>query len=275
LFDNQSVYRKLLDDILAYDGDDLFGHVLAPWTNNADTEKAWLTSVASYSEEAWPQATTEDLCRLYALSVVNDTLLMAFQKGDLDAALPELRGQLTLDRYAQFMQSCGCSITDRSDFHPFYHEIVEVRPAADPDAAIELQDCVWPCLMLGAMMFSRAGCVVAGGRAHIDKDVAENSTLYWAHRRADRPRADLSDGWGNNSKWRTNFRRDYRVSDTHCYNVDGSEEVDASERLAQEDDRNGLSPDERIELLTHRCFISVAKPHDDLWPYDYTLKRSG
>jgi hypothetical protein len=34
-----------------------------------------------------------------------------------------------------------------------------------------------------------------------------------------------------------------------------------------------LTRDERIELLTNRCFIRCVKPHDDLLPYDDRFQK--
>jgi hypothetical protein len=120
--------------------------------------------------------------------------------------------------------------------------------------------------LLGDMVFSRAGVRVSGGRRFIRKDVAESSTLYWAFRRKNRPSQDLSHGWGSNSQWRTRFRRDYRLGEEFHYNVDGKHDLAAPEPAAE--DRDGLAREERIELLTNRCFIRTVKPHSDLWPYD-------
>jgi hypothetical protein len=120
--------------------------------------------------------------------------------------------------------------------------------------------------MLGGMLFSRAGARVSGGRRLIRKVVAESSTLYWAYRRKNRPYQDLSHGWGSDSQWRTRFRRDYRCGPQLLYNVDGTHDMDVPDATA--DDSDSLSRDERIELLTNRCFILTARPHNDLWPYD-------
>lgn len=269
--DDQAIYRRLWEDLLAYKGSDPFGDLLVPWTDEAHTEQTWLTSLASTREHPWPQLTADDLCRLYAFSRVNQILLMAFQTGLLDAALPELKSSLTLEEYMTFMQSFGLSLEHRYGFHPFYHEIVEVLPAANHSDPIEIQAIVWPCLMLGAMMFSRAGCVVTGGARHITKEIAENSTLYWAHRRADRPCADISDGWGSSSQWRTAFRRDYRVDGRHCFNVDETNDLMQKQVDDPSADRDGLNVGERTELLTHRCFLLAEAPHNDLWPYDDVL----
>ena len=65
-------------------------------------------------------------------------------------------------------------------------------------------------------------------------------------------------GWGGNSQWRTNYRRDYLFNDRFEYNVDAKERPD-------DDD---LAPDQRLELVRHRCFVGSEDPHEDLWPYD-------
>lgn len=167
------------------------------------------------------------------------------------------------------MEALGLRDASTVNFHPFFHEIVAVEPADDNDQPITLVRQHWPPLMLGSMMLSRGGVTVSGGQNHIRKAIAETSTLYWAYRRKDRPRQDLSAGWGSNSQWRTSFRRDYRVGTTFYFNVDGTNDLS---RPLSGPDRDGLTRGERIELLIHRCFITVDKPHDDLWPYDDALQ---
>ncbi|HTN90221.1 MAG TPA: hypothetical protein VL242_41385 [Sorangium sp.] len=50
------------------------------------------------------------------------------------------------------------------------------------------------------------------------------------------------------------------------YNVDGKHDLGVPEPTAEYDD--ALTREERVELLTHRCFVTTAKQHDDLYPYD-------
>ena len=38
--------------------------------------------------------------------------------------------------------------------------------------------------------------------------------------------------------------------------------------------REALPPEERVELLTHRCFVRTRKEDDDHWPYEDTLTLS-
>ena len=181
-----------------------------------------------------PSATPEELWELYALSRVADLLR-------IDGG------------YAEFMDALGLQRIERRAFHPFFHEIVTVG-----DAFAE----VWPGYMLGALLIARAGVVAD---ADFPKEIAETSLLHWAYLRANRRTTDLSVGWGHNSQWRTAFRRDYLLNGVLHYNVDGR-------RDKQKYDED-LTPDEKLELLRHRCFVRCRKRHDDRWPYDDTYRE--
>jgi hypothetical protein len=121
---------------------------------------------------------------------------------------------------------------------------------------------------------ARAGCVVRGGSKHVRKEVAETSTLYWAYWRKNRRCLDLSEGWGSNSSWATEFRLDYRFGDRFHYNVDGEADVHAPRPDPDADPyRDALTVPQRIELLTHRCRITFEE-HDDLWIWDDTYQET-
>jgi hypothetical protein len=266
---SQADYRELFDLIHGKDSRPLYWYVIAPWVESHLSEREWLRSFALRRGDPIPPADVEDLWRLYALSRVNETLLLGFQHGRADGC--DWPGPtISLDDYQRFAESFGLTATESVPFSPFYHEVVEVEEASDEDQPVKLETTLWPCLMLGDMVFSRAGVRVSGGRRLIRTDVAESSTLYWAFRRKNRPYQDLSHGWGSNSQWRTRFRRDYRIGEEVHYNVDGKHDLAAPEPAAE--DRDGLTRDERIELLTNRCFVRTTKPHDDLWPYDDMLR---
>jgi hypothetical protein len=49
--------------------------------------------------------------------------------------------------------------------------------------------------------------------------------------------------------------------------VDGEHSLSASGTVDHQTPDEALSVEQRIELLTHRCFIRTTLPHDDLWPY--------
>jgi hypothetical protein len=212
----------------------------------------------------------EDLWRLYALSRVNQILLLRFQRAKADTSdRPGL--SVSQDEYVAFAEALGFAVAQTPAFSPFYHEIVEVEYADDRRQPVSLRGSYWPCLMLGDMLFSRAGVRVCGGNEVLRKEVAESSTLYWAYRRKNRPHQDLSQGWGSNSQWRTAFRRDYRVGQELYYNVDGTHDLSVPEPPTEDD--NELTREERVELLTNRCFIFTTKPDGDLWPYDDGLRH--
>lgn len=260
----QAVYRALRDRIGSYSERGLYRDVLLPWVDANGDERDWLRSFAERRGGPIPPAAVEDLWRLYALGVVNETLLLRFQP--LGAGGEWEGPDLSLTEYESFFTALGLELGPAGEFSPFYHEIVRVEQSANDDDPITLLDVSWPGLMLEPMMFSRAGVIVSGGRHHVLKSAAEASTMYWAYWRRYRPYHDLSHGWGSNSSWRTRFRRDYRIRDTLYFNVDG--ENDLAAPASGEGDRDGLTSEERIELLTNRCFIRTEKPHDDLWPYD-------
>ncbi len=199
---------------------------------------------------------------LYALSRVNDLLLMSFRSSAVDAKLPTI----SHGEYESFFTAIGFNLTQIGAFNPLHHEIVRVEQAADDNEPIQVYEQLWPELMLGQMVFSRAGVSVLGGRNHIKKEVAEHSTLYFSFWRANRKTSDLSMGWGHNSQWRTNFRRDYQVGKTCIYNVDGITQLKAHDSSSLDED--GLTMAERIEHCRFRCLVVTRKPDDDLWPYD-------
>ena len=267
---SQADFRELFDLIHGKHSRPLYWYVIAPWIESHADE--WLPSFASRPGSPIPSADVEDLWHLYALSRVNETLLLGFQHGRADGT--DWPGpKISADEYVRFAELLGLTVTPSASFSPFFHEIVEVEEAGDEDQPISLTSTFWPCLMLGDMVFSRAGVRVSGGRHFIRKDVAESSTLYWAFRRKNRPYQDLSHGWGSNSQWRTRFRRDYRIGQEFHYNVDGKHDLAAPEPTAV--DRDGLTREERAELLTNRCFLRTPKPHNDLWPYDDMLRARG
>lgn len=270
VYSSQADFRELFDLIHGKHRRPIYWYAIAPWVESHSSEREWLHAFASRRGDPIPPADGEDLCRLYALSRVNETLLLGFQHGGRADGCNWPGPKISHDDYLRFAESLGLTAAESAEFAPFYHEIVEVEAASDEDQPVMLDSTFWPCLMLGDMLFSRAGARVTGGRRFIHKEVAESSTTYWAYRRKNRPTHDLSQGWGSNSQWRTGFRRDYRIGPDFHYNVDGKHDL-ASFALPAED-RFGHTRNERIELLTHRCFIATTKQHDDLWPYDDRLR---
>ncbi|WBP89582.1 hypothetical protein [Kitasatospora cathayae] len=262
--------RALYEALLDTDGP--YEDVIAPWLaqSSADDYRARLHTAATPRDHWWTDK--EDgwnlLWELYALSRVSDYLL-------LDPKLPP---------YLHLFTALGMTPFDtQSPFDPFLHEITEVEQVDDPNAPIEILDVRWPGLMLGELLFNRAGVRVRAGAAHAERGVADRWPIYWTHRRAHRPTRDLSQGWGNNSQWRTDFRLDYRTADGDLLNIaedapiDGRPDLDPNDYGNLGPDERLLTPTERRELLRHRTFLRAPAASSDpawaadLFPFEWRL----
>ena len=155
------------------------------------------------------------------------------------------------DAYPKFAAAVGLSTVGEDRFHPFFHEIVEVDQADDPDEPITLLAEVWPGYLLGTLLVQRAGVRVRAGAAHAVAPVATTSRLHWASwRRSGRATAD------------SGFRRDHRTPEALYYNVDAQ-----PERLRAGTGEPPLSSCERLDLLRHRCVLRRPDAAPTAWPW--------
>jgi hypothetical protein len=245
------------------------------------------------------------LHRLYALSRISDLLILPLQTAwDFlrppvlhwtperveryfswmrGVGIPQVAPSISLEERNAWLSSLGLEEFHQPAFHPFYHEIVEVEQTPNPDEPITLTGMVWSGFMLGQMMLCRAGVRVRGGEHIVRKDLAEHSHLYWAFARYNRPVEDLSIGWGSNSQWATDFRRDYVDEQAYYYNVDGDIDIHASGYYRDLDgdiDTEGdseqpyLEVPDRIQLLTHRCFIVTPERRHEEYLWDVTYREA-
>jgi hypothetical protein len=259
-FDFRLLYRLILD----FKKDRLYQDVLFPLE---DEVRSKISALSAFRRADGP-AIEEDILReglwsLYALSRINDYLLLPFQSDE--------RGgwqgpAISRDQYLDFFTAAGFTPFVSDSFSPFRHEIVKVHPSEFEDEPIRVVTTLWPGLMFGEMLFSRSGVAVSGGISRVDRWVAEGSTLYFTHRRLHRRTDDLSKGWGSNSQWRTAFRRDYEYKDKWLYHSNGKSLL--ARNTKADGDQDGLTAEERIELCKNRCFIVTRKDDVDLWPYD-------
>ena len=290
-----------------YTGDSLYDDILVPCIPGARETVRHLVNYAHMSSPGAPyRVSDEDLWEWYALSRVNDYLLMGFQTGDdfYSAEPSQRRGWLDYMKsvgyehlvdwqgrtvspvqYTQFFEALGFQPYTHRPWSPFYYEIVEAVESQTLSEALVVDHVYWPGLMFGSLIFSRAGARVKFRSGVMDKDVAENSPLCFTYWRLHRETRDLSHGWGHNSQWRTRFRRDYVSERCYHYNVDGRHTLgDSSEKpptaaeaqaSRAENNLDDLTTEERIELLVNRCFVRCGKDARDAWPYDdrYTVAR--
>ncbi|MFG2533360.1 hypothetical protein [Streptomyces sp. NPDC048516] len=273
MYENGADARTLFRALHDHNGPDAHEAASVPWLEHAGDEyRGWLAR-AAFPDGWWTGKAAmgggRPLIReLYALSRVSDVLLLGFQSaGDIAGTTssgPSRPGRrldwpgVSRSEYVDFFARLGMTAFDDEDaavgvFDPFFHEIVEVEQADDPDAPIRITRVVWPGLMLGDLLFSRAGVRVLAGRNHAQHGVADRFPLYWTFRRNYRPTVDESHGWGSQSQWATDFRLDYRTSTAQRLNVAGDADIDAPQALSE--DAAQLTIGERRELLRHRCLL--------------------
>ncbi|WP_425615101.1 hypothetical protein NA78x_004992 [Anatilimnocola sp. NA78] len=247
--------------LLKYSGANVYDSLLAPWLERNGAEIQWLSEFRDRTNDNWPAATGEDLCRLYGMFRCTSLLLLSFQTAR--AGGTDYRGpSISLDDFQFFHQQLGFTVHRQHEFHPFFHEIVGVQRVACNSTPIQLANISWPCLMLGSLLYCRAGCSVSGGEDYVVKELAETSILHWTFRRKDRRCTDQSVGWGSNSQWRTAFRRDYLAAGSYHYNIDGATKIRECDTLVCD-----LRSEVMIELIRNRCFIKTRLDDGDLYPY--------
>ncbi|MFD2356653.1 hypothetical protein ACFSTC_56460 [Nonomuraea ferruginea] len=69
--------------------------------------------------------------------------------------------------YPAFCEALGADRIGRRGFHPFFHEVAEVRQADDPDEPPSIAEERWPGYMMGSMLLTRAGVIVTAGARHL------------------------------------------------------------------------------------------------------------
>lgn len=273
MFGCQLAFRQLYESIRdRSEGMHVAADILKPWASDHPSEREWLLEFKERSGTPVPLASSEELSRLYALQRVLELLLLTFQSGKADGS--SWSGpKISLAEYEAFVVSQGLTLETHPRFSPFYHEVVEVKQADDANEEVRVSHVHWPCLMLGDLLIARAGVTVSAGVHQAAKAVAESSTLYWAHRRKNRPTFDLSNGWGSNSQWRTSFRRDYRIQGVLHFNVDAEHDL-ANEAVPLREDSE-LDRDQWIAFVMQRCLLHETpsvKDDRDLWPYSYSFR---
>lgn len=253
--------RDVFNHLWRYTGSNAYGEVLRPWV---DDRGGWLRDLmaplARYG--AWRRETYvfgDLLEQAYALGRVNDVLLLSFQPA-LPAGVPQPWAhklhlakswpRVAVDQYVDVFTRLGMSLVETQAFDPFFHEIVAVEQTPDADHPVEIVDSVWPGLLFGELLFSRSGVRVRAGARHAVAGVADRSTLHEVFLRRHRDSSDGSLGWGHNSQWKTDFRRDYLTHDAQHFNVDG--QVDLTD---PHDDTGRLSAAELRDLVRHRCLV--------------------
>jgi hypothetical protein len=111
-------FRELHNDILHYRRHSLFYDVLIPWIERAqlaitDLGRFRTCSLYDHTDEA----AQDSMWNLYALSRVNDLLLMSFQGGAAEGKI----ATVSLDEYEAFCTQIGFTVVESGKFSSFHH----------------------------------------------------------------------------------------------------------------------------------------------------------
>ncbi len=248
---------------------DAFPAVVDPWLDeHADAVREALLPLAVFG--GWTRATYEfgdPLELLYALSRVSDALIYKFQPQlppgsetpwAHDIHEPERWPHVTRAQYLAAFSRLGMTPIGEATFEPFFHEVVHVTQHQRPQAPVEITGTLWPGLMFGQMLFNRTGVTVRAGAQHLVAGIADRSPLHEVFMRRYRETLDGSLGWGHNSQWKTDFRRDYLTDTAFHFNVD--QEPDPDQYLLGQP--KTPTPTEQTDLVRHRCLTRpLQDPH--------------
>jgi len=274
-------FRKLYDSILEYKGYNACNDIIFPFIE-AFPFGFWPTEFLQKisTKNDIPKFTQEISWSFYSFHRFNEILLLSFQKPKFSKSKDI--SKITLDQYIQIMTQVGLEVCQHKTFDPIWHQIVEVEYHQDDEKDIEIVLEIWPACKLKNLVMSRAGCKVIGGKNKINKNIAENYTLYWSHWRLDKKYNDQSLAWGSNSQWRTNFRRDYVLDKCLIYNHDAdiiisdNQYIFADEGIKKKFDKGYYNQDfpnftnyQIIELITNRSLIFSNINNIEVYPYHF------
>jgi hypothetical protein len=227
------------------------------------------------------------LYQLYAASRVRDILLLAHQPGpaagevlELDRALGREQPvfqPVPVGQIIRFFAGIGCQPVTEASFDPILHEIITCDSADDPAAPVQVTGQAWPALMIGELVFARAGVHVRAGSAHAVSGVADRSALHWEYWRRHRTTSDGSFYWGHNSQWRTELRRDYITGRGHVYDSDAFSSSNSTRhiRLTGESARPRLTADQ-ASFIKNRCQLRTGdEPGFEYLDYGIDERQQG
>ncbi|WP_394795221.1 hypothetical protein [Armatimonas sp.] len=228
-----------------------------------------------------PQPNSHQLSLWYAASRVNDLLLVPLQNHISFPNRPEIpqyrnHVELTEDTYRHWWEALGFAVAQQSNYHPFWHELVQIIEDEALAVPVQIERVFWPVLTFGQLLFSRAGVQVRTQPGFFVKEQAENYRLFQTFHRVWRPTDDLSIGWGHNSQWATDFRRDYATETGYWFNADGPCDLTSGTLPLVGDDGDSYCDDdltyaEHVELLVNRCLVRTPKPDKDYSIFDCRL----
>ena len=249
-------FRDLYNELIAYQGEQPYQDILLPFIPDA-MECMKAIKKLSYLHTSLPgNVPDEILWSLFALNVCNDDLLSGLN--------------ISKGEYLEFFTKIGFTpVPPGKIFNPLIHEIVEVGNWPAREEGVSLGRCYWPGLRYGELVFSRCAVDVFCHPDYINERISNQSILYFTNHRMRKKVHDCSHGWGNNSRWRTSFHRNYELGDYIFLNIDGKYDL-TSDGFSKDQDP-GLLLDQARELLFNRSFVLTDKGDEEYFPYDWRM----
>lgn len=263
----KSLYLNILD----FDGDHVFETVIKKWV----LENNYKSTISNISQKILSDKialSQDDIWELYALNRVLDVLTLQFQTNNHADGSEWLGTKISVLDYIEFNHLIGLETFTPESFDTFDCEIIDVHAGTRDFQIIEQ---FFPAVKLKNLIIKRAGVKLALNPTLYDLELINQAAIYWTFWRKNRKYFDLSQGWGSNSQWRTDFRLDLETKDHFIYNILGEQDLNTpnSDTFTQLHHDN-LEIKEAIELVKFRHFIACPKDDSDLFPYDYKYIES-
>ena len=261
--------KDLYLEILDFDGDHIFETMIKKWV----LENNYQSIISNISQKILSDKivlSQNDIFELYALNRVLDVLTLQFQPNN-HADGEWLGPKISVLEYIEFTHLIGLETFTPESFHTFNCEIMDVQAGTCDFKIIEQY---FPAVKLKNLIIKRAGVKLSLNPTHYDLELINQAAIYWTFRRKNRKYFDLSQGWGSNSQWGTDFRLDFETKDCFIYNILGKQDLNTpnSDTITELHDSN-LEIEEAIELVKFRHFMACPKDDSDLFPYDYKYSQ--
>lgn len=269
----KSLYLKILD----FDEDHIFETVIKKWV----LENNYQSIISNISQKILSDKVVlsqNDIFELYALNRVLDVLTLQFQTNNhaiettIHANSEWLETKISVLEYIEFNHLIGLETFTPESFHTFNCEIMDVQAGSHDFKIIEE---FFPAVKLKNLIIKRAGVKLTLNPTFYDLELINQAAIYWTYWRKNKKFFDLSQGWGVNSQWGTDFRLDLETKDCFIYNILGEQDLNTpnSDTITELHDSN-LEIEEAIELVKFRHFMTCTKDDSDLFPYDYKYIES-
>ncbi|WP_298427936.1 hypothetical protein [uncultured Kordia sp.] len=253
--------RDLYYQVLDYEGEELFTDLLKPWVENYNY-KRFINSITDILN-----ISNEKNCELYALSRLLDILTLHFLPNNNADGSDWLGVEISKNEYIEFIKIIGLETVKPKTYDTFHCEIAETKVG---NKNFEITECLFPSVKLKNLLIKRSAVIITNRIEDYNLELMNNSKIYWTFRRNNRKFIDLSNGWGNNSQWKTEFRLDLENGNKIIYNYNGKFDLNQlSEETLNELKEEGLEVNEAIELIVNRHFIKCSKDDSDLFPYNF------